>query len=96
MGNQGIVKKYWPWVLCILVVVVVGLVANYLPLKMESEPTPNPAFDNTILILKASPVENVPGQYILEYSNGHVELLYADGRREALAPIPKSELESHP
>ena len=43
-----------------------------------------PQRDKQVIEVKMIPVENSMGEYILEYSNGHRELLQKDGKRVPL------------
>ena len=44
-------------------------------------PDPPPAKS---IVVRVTPVDGEPGAYVLEYDNGYVEVVHADGTREAL------------
>ncbi len=75
MGNNILRAGAW----AVLIIFCAALVIMFCtPSPVQPEPP------KTVLELKMIPVENVPGEFILEYSNGIKELLRADGTRVPL------------
>jgi hypothetical protein len=63
--------------LIFLIIVFLGLLV-FIVLLSPSTPDPPP---KTVLTMTMVPVDNSPGEFILEYSSGKKELLKADGTR---------------
>ena len=87
MGDEKLIPFIYKQLARVMLALVVILAASWV-LAPRAEPETkfesNPKFDKTILIVTATPVDNEPGVYILEYSNGVIEVLHADGTREPL------------
>lgn len=76
------VLKFLPAVLVLLFVVII--------LFSGKNPPPNPPpheEDKVILTTIMIPVDDSPGEFILEHSNGNRELLKKDGTRVPLQPV---------
>jgi hypothetical protein len=84
MGNKELIKVAISTVIMVLFTLIVWYKVYesepQAPSQLPQEPEP----DSTILVVKAISVDNEPGAYILEYSNGAVEILHADGTRDLL------------
>lgn len=66
-----------------------GIIVGFLCLGMLLVlwPEKREHVQKTVLEMQMSPIDNQPGDYILEYSNGQAELLRADGTRSRLTPV---------
>lgn len=75
-------------VLLRLVLLLALVSLAFILLFVGQSPPPPEDKSKTILEMEMIPVDNSPGEYILEYSNGKREILKKDGSR---SPLPNKE-----
>jgi hypothetical protein len=81
MGNKKLI-------FIVLAIVIVIAIAAFLPPSGTRDPAPpqKPDPPTKSIVVHVTPVEGEPGAYVLEYDNGYVEVVHADGTREQLQP----------
>lgn len=84
----------WSMIL-MLILFLIGIIAAFFDQPGESSADSSHIPHKIIheIVVKVSPVENAPGEYILEYDNGYLELLRADGTRQPMIITDESQVE---
>ena len=105
MGDKKLrPERYFAWSLIVLAMAVLFIALVIIPSLSVDEPKRVvPHSDHKpvrSLVVKVIPVVDEPGAYVLEYNNGYVEVVHADGTREQLlikpGPLPEENDELQP